>query len=66
MTTVEEIKTAITRLPPQALQELRAWYEHFDADQWDAQIEADISAGRLDRLAEEAVQAFRNGQTTEL
>lgn len=66
MTTVEDIKVAITRLPPQALQELRAWYEQFDADVWDKQIEADVAAGRLDQFADEAIRAFHNGETTEL
>ncbi len=66
MTTVEEIKEAITQLPPQALQEFRAWYEQFDAQVWDEQIEADVEAGRLDQLAAEAIRAFRNGEATEL
>ena len=66
MITVEEIKVAITQLPPHALQELRQWYQEFDADQWDAQIEADVVAGRLDRFADEALQSFRDGETTEL
>ncbi len=66
MTTVDEIKIAIAQLPPEALHELRAWYEQFDAKLWDEQIEADVAAGRLDQLADEALLAFRNGQTTEL
>jgi hypothetical protein len=66
MTTVDEIKAAITHLTAEELQVLRAWYEQFDAEQWDAQIEADVAAGRLDDLAEAALQAFRNGETTEL
>ncbi|HEY0606648.1 MAG TPA: hypothetical protein VGD58_27225 [Herpetosiphonaceae bacterium] len=66
MTTVDEIKTAITQLPPEALHELREWYEQFDAQLWDQQIEEDVAAGRLDNLAEEAIRAFRNGETTDL
>lgn len=57
---------AITQLPPAALRELRAWYEDSDAQLWDEQIEADAAAGQLDGLAEEALRAFRNGETTEL
>ncbi len=55
MTNVEEIKVAITQLSPQALTELRAWYEQFDAQAWDRQIEADVAGGRLDNVAEERV-----------
>jgi hypothetical protein len=63
---VDEIKTAIAQLPDEALQELRAWYEQFDAEHWDAQIAADVAAGRLDALADEAIRAFHKGDTTEL
>ncbi len=66
LTTVAEIKEAIIQLPPDELRELRAWYEQADAQQWDEQLEADVAAGRLDDLAEEALRAFRNGKTTEL
>jgi hypothetical protein len=66
MTTVNDIKTAITHLTKEELRELRTWYEQFDADQWDAQIEADVTAGRLDALADEAIRAFRAGMTPEL
>ena len=63
---VEEIKTAITQLSPQALGELRAWYEQFDSQEWDSQIEADVEAGRLDNLAEVAIRSFRAGDYTEV
>lgn len=66
MTTVEEIKIAIAELTPHARAELRQWYEQFEADAWDQQIEADVAAGRLDRLADEAIQAVRAGTSTEL
>lgn len=66
MTTVAEIKEAMIQLPPEALRELREWYEHFDAQRWDEQFEADVAGGALDHLAEEALRAFHNGETTEL
>jgi hypothetical protein len=66
MTSVEEIKRAITQLSPEAARQLRRWYEQFDAKQWDRQIASDVAAGRLDELAEEALQAFRAQATTEL
>jgi hypothetical protein len=66
MTTVDDIKLAITGLSARDFAELQAWYEAYAAQLWDEQIEADVQAGRLDKLAEEAVQAFRSGQVSEL
>lgn len=66
MTTVEDIKTAILQLPPRARAELRQWYDHIEAEAWDQQIETDVRNGRLDKLADEALQALRAGTTTEL
>jgi hypothetical protein len=64
--TVDDIKIAITQLSPEALRELRVWYEQFEAQRWDEQIGAGVAAGRLDHLAEEALRAFQSGETTEL
>jgi hypothetical protein len=66
MATVDDIKVAITQLSPEALHELRVWYEQFDAQRWDEEIAADIAAGRLDQFAEEAIRAFHSGETTAL
>ncbi len=66
MTTIDDIKVAITQLSPEALHELRAWYEQFDAQRWDEQMMTDIAAGRFDQFAEEAIRAFQSGETTEV
>jgi hypothetical protein len=66
MSTVEEIKTAITHLSEEEFRELRAWYEQWDAQQWDDQLADDVAAGRLDALADAAIHAFQTGKTTEL
>ena len=47
MTTVDEIKAAIAQLPPEALDELREWYEHFDAQLWDEQLILESQLGSL-------------------
>ncbi|MBT3879240.1 MAG: hypothetical protein HON76_03385 [Candidatus Scalindua sp.] len=52
MTTVESIEKEIEKLSPEELAEFRHWYTEFDADAWDAQIEADAASGKLDALAE--------------
>jgi hypothetical protein len=66
MTNTEEIEKAIERLTPSELARFRAWYETFDANQFDAAIERDARAGRLDALADEAMAAHRTGQSREL
>ena len=66
MTTVETIEIAVPKLPPADLAEFRRWFTEFDAAAWDAQIEADAAAGKLDALAEEALAEFGNGKAREL
>lgn len=34
------------------LRALRAWFEPYDAEVWDRQIESDAKSGKLDRLTE--------------
>jgi hypothetical protein len=53
--TAEDIEKAVEQLPPPELARFRAWFEAFDADQFDAAIERDAQAGKLDGLAEKAL-----------
>ncbi len=66
MTTAEDIEKAVEQLAPRELARFRAWFEVFDAEQFDAAIERDISAGKLDGHAEEALAAHRAGRSREL
>jgi len=66
MSTVQEIEDAISKLPPEDLAVLRAWFAEFDAAAWDRQFEQDVAAGRLDELAEEALRDLREGRCTDL
>ena len=59
MSKVEEIERAIEKLSPEELLEIRAWM-------WDRDIERDAHAGRLDRLAEEALNEYRSGKAKRL
>jgi hypothetical protein len=61
-----EIEQAIEKLPPEELARLRAWFAEFDASQWDREFEQDVAAGRLDALADEALDDDRNGRTSDL
>lgn len=66
MSTVEAIEQAIRQLPPPDLAKFRSWFSQFDAAAWDAQIEADARAGKLDGLAAEAHAEYRAGKAREL
>jgi hypothetical protein len=59
--TTEEIEKAVEQLPPGELARFRAWFEAFDASAFDAAIERDAQAGKLDELAEEALAEQRAG-----
>jgi len=65
MSTIEEIEAAVRRLSAQELDAFRAWFAEFDAAAWDRQIERDIAAGRLDALADEALDDLRQGRCTD-
>jgi hypothetical protein len=54
MTKVEDIEKAVEQLSPQELLRFRAWFEEFDARRFDARIERDAKAGKLDKLMAEA------------
>ncbi len=61
MSTVKEIETAVSKLSRQELLTFRDWFAEFDADAWDKQFEADVAAGHLDALADEAIRDLREG-----
>jgi hypothetical protein len=63
---VEELEKAVAELPPDKLAKFRAWFEEFAADEWDRQIEADIKAGKLDAMAEEAIKEHKAGLSRKL
>jgi len=65
MTTVQEIKDAVSDLSPENLAAFRAWFAEFDAMLWDQQLETDVASGRLDRLGDEALQDLREGRCTD-
>lgn len=66
MSTVQEIETAIQKLKPQELHEVADWLQELREELWDKQIDADAKAGRLDKLAEKALEDYRAGRTKPL
>ena len=64
--TIQEVETAVRQLSRQELAAFRDWFVEFDAEAWDRQFEADVKAGRLDAMADEALDDLRAGRTTAL
>ena len=64
MTGLQEIEIAVQKLPREKLAQFRRWFEEFDAQQWDAQFEKDVEAGKLDALADEAIEDLKEGRCT--
>lgn len=66
MSDVENIEGRIKKLSPEDLTAFREWFIQFDAEAWDRQFEADVKAGKLDRLAERALRDHAAGRSTRL
>lgn len=66
MSTVEDIEKAIENLPPAELTRFRVWFDAFEAARFDDKIADDVKSGKLDRLAEQALNAHRQGIAREL
>ena len=65
MGSVKEIEEAVLGLSETELAAFRMWFVEFDAEAWDRRIEDDVAAGRLDALADEALDDLRAGRCTE-
>ncbi len=66
MSNLQEIESAISKLSANELAAFRVWFAEFDAEIWDRQFEEDVAAGRLNKLAEQAVQHLREGRCADL
>jgi hypothetical protein len=57
---IEDLEKAVAGLPPDQYAQFRTWFETFEADRFDRKIERDAQAGKLDRLADRAIDDLRN------
>mgnify|MGYP005871497579 CR=1 FL=1 len=65
MSTVEHIEDEIRNMSPDELARFRKWFLELDSRQWDEEIEQDVKAGNLDKIAEQALQSWGDGKATE-
>ena len=63
MSQVEMLEQNIKQLSPSDLAAFRSWFIEFDAADWDRQIETYSETGKLDRLAQAAIEEYKAGKT---
>lgn len=62
MRKIESLEKEIEKLSPQELRAFRLWFAEFDSELCDQELERDVAAGKLDRLADAAVAAHKRGE----
>ena len=62
MSTVAEIENALQTLPVDDAWKVADWLQQYLDEKWDKQIDADIAAGRLDKLAGKSLDDHRAGR----
>ena len=61
MSRVEEIEAAIAGLPAEDYRRIVQWFRMREQERWDAQLDSDSSAGKLDFLFDEAENESAKG-----
>jgi hypothetical protein len=66
MNRIEELEREIEKLTPSELAAFREWFDRYDNELWDRQLDADAKNGKLERLAQDAIRDHQAGRSTEL
>jgi hypothetical protein len=66
MSDLEKLEREVRSLTEGELARFRAWFEEYDWNAWDRQLENDVADGRLDSLADEALNDHEAGRTKPL
>ncbi len=64
--TVQEIERAIGALTPSEVQELYLWLDQHYPHPFDARVQSDLAAGRLDSAIQRALDDDKSGRTQPL
>ena len=62
MSTVQEIKEAVRKLPVGKRLKVVKWITAFESDEWDKAIAKDAARGKLDFLVREGKEACKKGK----
>ena len=63
---LQELEQAVTQLPRSDFEAFTRWFEEYLSDEWDRQIERDVTAGRLDAAGKQADEDCKAGRCTPL
>jgi hypothetical protein len=63
---VESLQQQVQELSSDELDEFRSWFLEHDWTIWDAKLEHDVRAGRLDDLADSALRDHAAGKSVPL
>ena len=66
MTTVSEIQNAVRALAEEEYQVFSSWFEQYEEERWDRQIEGDQRSAPLRDLMDKARADFAAGKCTRL
>lgn len=66
MSKLEKIEQSVAELSDEELKAFADWFAELRWQRWDRQLEEDVAAGKLDRLAEEALADLEAGRTRPL
>ena len=66
MSTVVEIESALQKIPVDDARKVADWLQQYLDEKWDLQIDDDIAAGKLNELADQALEDYRAGRVKPL
>ena len=64
MSRVEQLEGEVKSLSAEELKAFRDWFASYDAEVWDAQIDADLKNGKLRSVVERAIRDHESGRST--
>jgi mRNA-degrading endonuclease RelE of RelBE toxin-antitoxin system len=62
----QELERAVSQLNSAELEQFSSWFAEFKNRLWDDQFEQDVQSGKLDKLAEQALESYRRGDYRKL
>jgi len=63
MSQIEILEQEVKQLSSRDLAAFRSWFIEFDSAEWDRQMKMDSATGKLDRLAQSAIEEHKAGKT---
>lgn len=66
MVSLQEIEDAVSRLSRAELARFRDWFDKFDATLWDRQFERDAESGKLNQIADQAIEDYQAGKAKQV